>query len=991
MPPKLLFLQNTFVRESQDNVIPRGPLTKGQDRMIHSRGIKLIDEYPEHTIVGDTTRLFTQEDLLSFVTCDTPMSVETDADFTNTVMDKRMGQTERNELCRTCGRGLMDCEGHPGAIPLPFTIANPRFWTHIVSALRLICRRCGNIGLEKNSLRAIQIKKSDDLRDVNRLKRLGELAAVSRKCKRCETVNYIYKNFSTTNYSLGKSSSRGVEYQRSKTDNFALLEFPEIEDIFSRVDVKRWNALGFNNLPIDFLIKRLYVQPVTVRMREYIDSELLESPITLFYDYIVKLIYSFNQSESSETERKRFQEQIYDFVHLFMTGSRRKFHGLSLPKRVLKVVSEVKSIPEALSGKTGFFRGSAMAKRTDFSARTVLGPAWNATFNEVGVPRFFSRCHTVQFPVTNYNLDYARDLWKSNRAASVILGAAAGRFYKIEIKKSDKNVGYLVQPGDTIRRFVEDGDPVNFNRQPTLDKYSYLAYSAVVENRKTIGLPSESTKTHNGDFDGDESNILTPQGIGTRVEARTICAAENNVIATASGAPKAALAYTSITSAYLLTASDTVIDSEDFEYASKRWMNPNGRETFAKRLYQSGIQPRSGAALFSIVFEPDFTYVKGTVVIENGILISGRLTKDTLGTSSRGIVDVLTKYYFAGSVSNFLKLSNRLLDWYISAVAGFTIKFRDIFPQNVEKENLANFVRGRANFIPNDNNLALVHRVYNSGETVDEDTPSYLRDIAAFVREYLDQLEANELSFGLDKEFKREIKTIVDEKIREIEVEIAALPDPDNLSIAEKINRNAKENNILNEVENIGNQLAEKIFREDNPMNVMSTSGSRGTRRNTMQIAGVLGEQFMNGDRPPLWCTRTNRYPDGSRTLPFFRPMGDNYIHEVRSTGFVVNSFGTGLKASEIPFHLASSRVGLIDTSLKSQITGAFQRLLIKYLEDFMTEYDGSTRIYGKQVQFMSMNAISPEKTISSWSYEKGRCMTAVDVNILVDQINAKF
>lgn len=1000
MPPKLLFLRERVgatpsfdLGDGPTTKIPRGPMTKGQERLINSKSMKLIDQYPEYLIESTNIRLFTQEDLLTFITCDTPLSMSSDSDNTNTVLDKRMGQTEKNELCLTCGRGMMDCEGHPGAIPLPFTIANPKFWVQIVASLRLVCRKCGNINVTKDILKATGLNSGG--RGTSRMKQIGELAATLRKCKRCETMNFIYKNFDMIHYSTGVVSSLGVEHQRTKTDKWALLDIQDIEDIFSRTNVEQWRDLGFHNLPIDFLIKRLYVQPVCLRLREIINGNALDSPQTTFYDYVIKMIYLFSSKDSTQKEVKEFRERLYDFVHLFMTGSRRKLSKMlyMFPKITLKMIADLRSIPQALAGKGGIFRRDIMAKRTDFTSRTVIGPAWTATFNEVGMPKFFSRCHTVKFYATNRNLETARALWRSDDAMSVILGGAAGRFYKVEVKKSDKNAGYLIQPGDIIRRYVKTGDTINFNRQPTLDKFSYMTYSAVVENRKSIGLPSESTKTHNADFDGDEANILTPQNIGTIVEGRTICAAENNTIGNAGGGPKAALAYTSVTAAYLLTGPDVVLDDEDFRYAASRWMNPNGADTYAQRIARAGINPRSGSALFSIVFEPEFTFVKGGVRIENGILVSGRLTKDTSATSSRGIVDVLAKYYFPGSVANFLKLSNRLLDWYIYAVRGFTIKFRDIFPQNLEKENLANFARGRANFIINDTNLSLVHDVFNGIDVGEADgeaaVPKYLQDVRDFVNEYRSALETNEIEFGLNKEFKKSIKTIVEEKRREIEVKIAALPDPENLSITEKVVRNSKENNILNQLENIGNTLANEIFTKENPFNVMTISGSKGNQQNIAKIAGVLGQQFMDGDRPPLWCTRDAKYPDGSRCLPFFRPRGEGYVHEIKSTGYITNSFGLGLGVSEIPFHIAASRVGLIDTSLKSQVTGAFQRLMIKYLEDFVSEYDGSTKIHGRQVQFMAWNGVAPDKTMPTWSRERGSHSTSIDVDLIVAQVNA--
>lgn len=986
MPPKLFFLGDQL-RPEVERQVPRGPLTVGQSRMINSKAKKLLDQFPEYTIMGNRIRLFTQKELLGFITCDTPLSLAADADFTNTVLDKRMGQTDRNDLCRTCGRGMMDCEGHPGAIPLPFTVVNPRFWVHVVAALRMICYDCGNVNLKRGHVYRVSMSEQ---KNISKIRDYGKRAETDRRCKRCGTLNYIYKDFSMLGYAVHNLTPNGIEFKRTKIENFSLMDIATIEDIFMKVDKSQWLELGFSNLPVDFLIKRLYVQPVCLRLREFIDSKLLESPETLFYDHIVKMIYLFGQNDLSSSETFKFREQLYDFIHLFMTGSRRKFAGMyrSIPTRTLQMIAHVKSVPEKVSSKAGFFRHDVMAKRTDYSARTVLGPAWTATFNEIEIPQMFSRCHTVPFHVTSFNINHARALWRSDYAHSVVLGQTSGRFYKAELKRNSRSVDYVIQPGDMIRRYLVNGDIVNFNRQPTLSRFSYMTYYIVVAKRKTLGLPSESTKTHNGDFDGDESNIHTAQNIGTIVEARTICAAENNIIGTTDSLPKAAMVYNSITSVYLLTGPDTRLDDEDFEYAASRWMNPNGAETYLARISRSGINPRSGSALFSIVFEPDFNYVNGSIEIIDGILVSGRLTKATLGMSSRGIVDILDKYHYAGATVNFLKLANRLLDWWLYAVQGFSVNFRDVFIQNPKKDALREFVEARARFRVDDNTLQRIHEIYNQGPP--KTSSGILGEIVDFVEEYRTQLARKSPEFGLDEKFVRSIKSVVEENKREIEVTIAALPDPRNLTVAEKQKRKIDEINALNKLDRIGNKLAEEIFPPDNPFNVMVTSGSRGSRNNTTQIAGVLGEQFINGELPPMWCTRNKDYPDGSRCLPFFRPKGQlDGTHSIESTGFIANSFRSGLTPSEMVFHMASSRVGLIDTSLKSQTTGAFQRLMVKYLEDFKSHDDFSTRINGQVVQFLSMNGAAANRVISTWSQRKGKYQTAVDIDLIIDRVNA--
>ena len=60
--------------------------------------------------------------------------------------------------------------------------------------------------------------------------------------------------------------------------------------------------------------------------------------------------------------------------------------------------------------------------------------------------------------------------------------------------------------------------------------------------------------------------------------------------------------------------------------------------------------------------------------------------------------------------------------------------------------------------------------------------------------------------------------------------------------------------------------------------------------------------------------------------------------------GFVKNSFYSGLNGCELFFHTMGGREGLIDTAVKTALTGYMQRRLVKGLEDLFIKYDYSVR-----------------------------------------------
>nr|QBK90154.1 MAG: DNA-directed RNA polymerase subunit alpha [Pithovirus LCPAC102] len=80
----------------------------------------------------------------------------------------------------------------------------------------------------------------------------------------------------------------------------------------------------------------------------------------------------------------------------------------------------------------------------------------------------------------------------------------------------------------------------------------------------------------------------------------------------------------------------------------------------------------SGRALFSMLLPADFQYKKGEVVIIDGVLINGNITKKDIGTSRNSIVQVLHMDYGSEWTSTFLTDASRVLNRWFSTY-GFSI------------------------------------------------------------------------------------------------------------------------------------------------------------------------------------------------------------------------------------------------------------------------------------------------------------------------------
>lgn len=128
----------------------------------------------------------------------------------------------------------------------------------------------------------------------------------------------------------------------------------------------------------------------------------------------------------------------------------------------------------------------------------------------------------------------------------------------------------------------------------------------------------------------------------------------------------------------------------------------------------------------------------------------------------------------------------------------------------------------------------------------------------------------------------------------------------------------------------------------DNNLQLMVTSGAKGSTVNTMQISCLLGQIELEGKRPPIMIN--------GRSLPSF-PL---FECSPKAGGFIDGRFMTGIEPQGFLFHCMAGREGLIDTAVKTSRSGYLQRCLIKHLEGLTVSYDGTVRDSDKTVvQFM--------------------------------------
>ena len=145
-------------------------------------------------------------------------------------------------------------------------------------------------------------------------------------------------------------------------------------------------------------------------------------------------------------------------------------------------------------------RGNLMAKRVDFSARSVITADPNISVKELGIPMKIAKNLTKPVRVNERNHDFLRSL--------VLAGPDVHPGAKILEKKNGDSItlryvdraSLPLEVGDIVHRHMMDGDPVLFNRQPTLHRMSMMCHIAkVMSCGDTFRLNVAATKPYNAD------------------------------------------------------------------------------------------------------------------------------------------------------------------------------------------------------------------------------------------------------------------------------------------------------------------------------------------------------------------------------------------------------------------------------------------------------------------------------------------------------------
>ena len=410
-----------------------------------------------------------------------------------------MGVLDHSKICQTCEQKMVFCPGHFGHIKLAKPVFYIQFFDYVRKILKCVCFRCSKLLINPDS----DIVKACINKKLSKQKRWEMLSKLCVKVKRCgqETLDGCgaRQPDKITREPIVKIIMEWKDLaDESKKQIF---NAEEILRILKRISDHDAEILGFSrkyNRPEWMIATIMPVPPPAVRPSVRTDTgQRSEDDLTHKLCDIVKS----NSSLKSKIDKGASKEQI-DIATQVLQYHVATFIDNNIPginPAQQRTGRLLKSLTERLKSKDGRIRGNLMGKRVDFSARSVITPDPSISIDELGVPIKIAMNLTFPEIVNEHNMK--KLLEYVTNGPDVYPGA---KF----IRKSDRTIGLKnmlnredldLDLGDIVDRHMLDGDPVLFNRQPSLHKYSMMCHRARIMPFNTFRLNVCACACYNAD------------------------------------------------------------------------------------------------------------------------------------------------------------------------------------------------------------------------------------------------------------------------------------------------------------------------------------------------------------------------------------------------------------------------------------------------------------------------------------------------------------
>ena len=426
--------------------------------------------------------------------------------------DPRMGVLENGKLCRSCGLDNHRCPGHFGHYRLERPVYHIHTFKYLLKVLRCVCVKCAKLLINKETAKSIRRLKGE-----NRWKAVfAECQGVSRcgektedGCGARQPHRYVdedicrvvaeWRGLNPTADTAATGAGTVAPDDAGTVRRF--LEPEYVYRLLRRISDEDVDFMGFSRLwcrPDWLMCSVLPIPPPQVRPSVLQDNnQRSEDDLTQKLIDIIKTNATLRDKIAKGAKKRAIDE---------WTGLL-QFHVATLVDNNLPGVGQsaqrsgrpLKSLSQRLGTKEGRIRNNLQGKRVEFSARSVITPDPNISVEELGVPMKVAMNLTFPERVTAFNIDRLYALVQNGPdtypgAKSVV--RVDGR--SIGLKHVNTKTLSLYE-GDVVNRHLLDGDPVLFNRQPSLHRMSMMCHRVRVLPYSTFRLNVSVTKPYNAD------------------------------------------------------------------------------------------------------------------------------------------------------------------------------------------------------------------------------------------------------------------------------------------------------------------------------------------------------------------------------------------------------------------------------------------------------------------------------------------------------------
>jgi len=798
------------------------------------------------------------------------------------LFDPRMGVLEPGLICPTDGLECINTPGYHGHIVLARPVFYIQYLATILKVMRCICFKCSKLLISKEKYAHVL-----NMPEEARWKFVFDLA---KKIKRCgEDTNDgcgCLQPFKIKKEGLATITAEWKGVLKETPPAPISLHAELILKIFKRITDEDVSFMGFNPIwsrPDWMICQIMYVPPPSVRPSVKHDAQQRSEDDL---SHILVNIIKTNNTLQSKIQNNADANVIDDWTMVLQY-----YVAVQIDNNIPNVASvaqrsgrPLKSIKDRLVGKSGRMRENLMAKRVDFSARSVITADPNISIRELGIPLKIAKNITRPCVVNKNNKSYLLAL--VNNGSDKYPGAnnlEKSNGETISLRYVDRK-SIILEEGDIVHRHMMDGDVILFNRQPTLHRMSMMAHIAkIMFKGDTFRMNVADTKSYNADFDGDEMNLHMPQDVESESELRNLAAVQYQFISPANNSPIIGIYQDSMLGCFQFTRKNIKFNPRDAMNLLMLFKNVDEQKLLDQ--IQDNSNNKMGKMLTSFDLLTQITPVlslkyktksyketdnyetsNNVLEINNGKFIRGQIDKGVMGAGTKGILHRLCNDFGNSAVSNFVDDLQNIITEYMK-LSSFSVGISDLI--------------------------------------ISEKTTNEIVDIVT--------------------KKKIEIKDLIDQ------VQLGLFEN--NSGKTNSAEFETKITNILNQTTaESGKTGLKNLNAEKNGFVSMVVAGSKGSELNISFMLACLGQQNVDSSRIP--------YGFENRTLPHYNKFDDS----PGARGFVESSYINGLSPQELFFHAMGGRVGLIDTAVKTSITGYIQRRLIKGMEDLMVNYDMTVR-----------------------------------------------